>query len=360
MAKPILLSDALDEYASSRRSQGLSKSTIKGDLQVIRQMMALTGNLHTRSLTARHLDAWFEWSMAEHEDATRDLYLSKLRHFFTWCQTRGYADLNIAGDRRVKIRHTEDTRVFVPMEDFPRLLDATRHPRDRMLVACGLYLFLRVGETAALRLPAIDLEAGTIGVRMFKTNDSDVMPICAELDDELRRWLTVYEQRNGPLKDDLGKWNPDYYLIPRKLNYNHDRSPSPSGRFVPNDDSSKLAVLPGKQCGRPSEPIQRALEACDYPIKREGGHTLRRSGALALYEILRQDSSENGALREVQSLLHHKHQEMTEHYLGVKPERERRNAKLKGQPLFPRKARGGENVVQLRRNGDGSQTDARL
>jgi integrase len=347
MAKAVLLNDALAEYERSRRATDYSASTIKSDLQVVRALLAVTGNIYTRTLDQRHMDMYFEWSKTRHKDSTRDLYLSKLRHFFEWCRQRGYMDSNLLRDRRVIVDRTVDTRLFVQADDFPRLLDAARHPRDRILIALGLYLFLRGGEIADLRVGDVDLDAGLIDTRQFKTRSSDVMPIWAELDAELRIWLTWYAKHNGPLLD-------DYYLIPRKRNYSNDRRIPGHGRFEVCEDKSNLAVDPTKKCARPHDIVKRALADCDFPlVAGEGCHTLRRSGARALYEVLRKEQSDTGALQEVKSYLHHKHQEMTEHYLGVKPERERRNARAKGRGLMlPRPTIAGDNVIPLRKGSD--------
>ena len=47
-------------------------------------------------------------------------------------------------------------------------------------------------------------------------------------------------------------------------------------------------------------------------------------------------------------MLHHKNVSMTEHYLGIQPERAQRDARLKGKRMFARPQPAG-NVVPMRR-----------
>jgi integrase len=106
--------------------------------------------------------------------------------------------------------------------------------------------------------------------------------------------------------------------------------------------------------GEMHDAVQRTLEAAGYQIKDENGrsnyegsHTLRRSGARALYDRLL-DDGHDGAIRVVQAMLHHSSVIQTEHYLGMKLDQARRDKLLKGQRMF---AAPSENVVRLVREG---------
>ena len=53
----------------------------------------------------------------------------------------------------------------------------------------------------------------------------------------------------------------------------------------------------------------------------------------------------DGALRQVQAMLHHKSSTMTEHYLGIDLDVKRRNEALRGRAMFT--APNIANVVRL-------------
>ena len=96
-----------------------------------------------------------------------------------------------------------------------------------------------------------------------------------------------------------------------------------------------------------------ALRAHGYDIAGEGGHTLRRSAARALYDELVEERGYDGALRRVQTMLDHKHSMTTELYLGLDVDKVARNKALRGKPMFTRRQVGtAGNVIPLtRRDG---------
>jgi integrase len=347
MAKNISLNDAIDEYLSSRAAGGLAKNTLKGDRSSLMQLLKSTGNINTKSLEPRHIDRVFE-EHAHNKPSARNMLLTRLRGFFRWCQQRSYITTDPTRELR-KMRTQADGRLFVPLDEFDRLLDAAENPRDRMVLALGLYLFLRVSEIESLKLSDVDLDAGEVKVTVHKTGDYDVMPICQELDTELRAWLTWYAGSiDEPLSDEM-------FLVPSKQDFRVAPGPE-RGRFV-LAESSVTRLKPYVPISRPWTVVQRALSELNYPTKREGGHTLRRSGARALFDSIRGTEGVDGALQQVKVMLHHKNVAMTEHYLGIAPERVQRDARLKGKPMFLRPKTAG-NVIELRRTEGGGSTGA--
>jgi integrase len=337
MAKNISLDDAITEYLSSRAAGGLAKNTLKGDRSSLMQLLKVTGNINTKSLEPRHIDRLF----AEHQHnkpSARNMMLTRLRQFFRWCQARSYVSTDPTREMR-NMRTQADGRLFVPVDRFDELLGAAAHPRDRIVVALGLYLFLRVSEIESLKLSDVDLDAGEMKVTVHKTGDYDVMPICQELDQELRSWLSWYA---GTLSEPL---DGEMFLVPSKQDFRATPGPE-RGRFVVGTEVVTL-LKPYSPISRPWKVVQRALSALDYPTKREGGHTLRRSGARALFDSIRGTEGVDGALQQVKVMLHHKNVAMTEHYLGITPERVQRDARLKGKPMFRKSVVA--DVIELRR-----------
>lgn len=346
---PKLLDEAITEYVASRETRGLAHNTVRLDKSVLKQLLAFTGNIQVRSLEDRHIDGFFA-TKQNLANSSKNLQLQKLRSFFAWAIRRGYIkDDPTQGWRGAKT--DQRLRLFVPTERFEELLDATDNPRDRVVVALGLYLFLRGSEISDLKVGDIDLDAGEIDVRIPKTRDRDTMPICEELDAELRRWLRFYaENLDEPLAGDM-------LLCPAKFDFRN--LPSAEGRFTAGG-KNRLRFKPRSKLQRPERVAQRALENMGLPSHREGIHTLRRSGARALFNEMREDQGTDGSLHRVKVMLHHKNVSMTEHYLGIEPEREARNSQLKGRRMFRPKRATADNVVEIRRGAVGDTTDDRV
>jgi integrase len=232
----------------------------------------------------------------------------------------------LLGLRYRKVPKDEAARLSI--NEFPLLLDSAENPRDRILVATGLYLFLRTSELESLRIRDVNLAEGTINTTIFKTGDFDVMPISSEYDKELRRWFTHYSQECGEL-------DSNWYLIPTK------NRGSRTGKTLYNPES--------KIC-HTERHVERSLNNMGWDTSqgRVGMHLLRRSGARAWFDELN-NQTVDGALKIVQAHLHHKSVVMTERYLGLTADRIKRDRVLKGESMFP--SLSGENVIQLRKSG---------
>lgn len=337
MAVAQTLSALIDEHLAVLSSGGYAASTRRTSARVWRAFLAHTGNIQLRHVTSRHVDSYFAARMSTCTPATLNLELATLRRLFKFASSRGYMRNTIdpTGHRR-RFRVQPRAKRRVPVHEFGRLLDAATHPRDRAVVALGIYLLLRQSEIKELRVGDVDLEHGAINARILKTAKLDEMPVSAELDVELRRWLTWYTQHVGPLQ-------PTMHLAPAKA-----RPTFTSTGAV--DTASNLD--PWRPVARPEHIVQRALAACGYePVDddgrptRDGVHTLRRSAARAMFDRL-VDEGYDGAGRVVQSLLHHSSFRMTEVYLGIDQDDRRRNDVVRGKEMFPTPQ---VNVVQMRR-----------
>lgn len=342
-----LLSDLIEEHLKSAASRGLRPSTLRNRDQHLKKFVAEVGNIQIRNVAPRHVDLFFERRMADKLQASSlNHNLDSLKAFFKWAERARYIapGTNPVLDR-AKFKVMPKARLRIPAADFPRLLDCASHPRDRMIVALGLFLFLRQSEIANLKIGDVDLERGAVFVRVEKSHKADEMPVSRELDGELRRWLTFYAQQ-VPLKD-------SFHLCPAKGTvtavYDHVTK-----RFGAERDLLAAKLKPETKMQLVHEPVQRALEAAGYATRddsgaslREGSHTLRRSGARALYDKLAEDGHD-GAIRVVQAMLHHTSITQTEKYLGIELDQARRDRLLKGRRMF---AAPAENVIQLVKEG---------
>jgi integrase len=169
-----------------------------------------------------------------------------------------------------------------------------------------------------------DLDLGNLTLDMYRIKNKmyDTMPVCDELREEMVRWLNWYRQDQGTL---VGSW----YLVPSKK---PDEWTNIDGVF--QRVGGLAGLRPEQRIGHPYTIPQRALAALGYGTQQEGFHTLRRSGARALFDTLR-DSGKDGALMRVSSMLGHRDTKVTEHYIGLNTERDQRNAMLQGEAMFP-------------------------
>ena len=345
------LSDAIGEYLASMAGAGDKPATVKNKRQTLTHLLTVVGNIQTRNVSGAHIDVFFTAMNAkQHAPGTLNGHLFNLRHFFRWSWQRGYrprGDDPTVGRRPAKV--PERLRLRVPASDFGRLLDCAPHPRDRIVVALGLYLFLRQGEIGLLRIGSLDLDRGEIQVTIPKTAQVDTMPICTELDVELRRWLTYYARTQPtPLQ-------ASWYLAPAKSR------PKWVGvgqsRFARIESGAYEVANPDVRMQKIADAVKRTLVNAGYPVaddtgksNMEGVHTLRRSGARALFDELL-GRGYDGALRQVQSMLHHKNSTMTEHYLGIDIDAKRRNEALRGRSMFAKVETG--TVVRLVASSEG-------
>lgn len=332
------LSDAIDEYLLTRLAAGIAPSTIAQNKVHLLQFLAEVGNIQVTNLNARHVDMIFTF-WAGKATGTINASASSLRTFMDWAARRGMTPRGVdllAGYRRHR-KVAEPNRAMVPVDKFPVLLDAARHPRDRMVTALGLYLFLRQSEMRTLRIGDIDLTNQEVAVTVHKTKQFDRMPICSELDTELRQWLTWYAEQKGPLQR-------EWYLVPSKDHVPFTRNKE-TGRWEPDGDKP-ARLKPTTPMSSPHRIVQTALAELGYETFQEGVHTLRRSGARARFDALREQGYD-GALQEVRAMLHHASVAMTELYLGIHVERLRRNESVKGRPLYPTIAHSADKVVRI-------------
>lgn len=327
MPAAVRMSDAIDEYLQFRKTQ-VKPNTHKNDDCWLRQFLTHTGNIYVKSVTPVHVDTFFTQGADRWSQSSRNLITTTLKQFFKFCRTRKWMSKD---QDPAELYHTkkvpEKQMLRVPVQDFPRLLDAAEHPRNRMLVALGLFLFLRASEIKLLRIGDVDLDLGEIAVTVPKTDDADVMVINQQLDRELRRYLTWYTARHGELRQ-------DWFLIPSKNSLHWKQDPE-TGLLVPDTSSEHVALRPSCMINNPEKVIQDVLAICGYPTYWQGVHTLRRSGARAFYDELCDRTGDNSALEVVSSMLHHKTLVMTQRYLGVQESRKRRDRAVLEGPMFP-------------------------
>jgi integrase len=334
------------DFIESRKSEGYALATLRNYTYNLNRLIRHAGSRNTGTITTSDIDQVFAAAVQDLTSASMNNLQACLQAFFKWCRQRGRISRDhdpLAGRRFRKVIPMEKRRV--PVGQFPALLDAAVNPRDRMIVALGLFLLLRQSEIADLRIGDVNLESGQITARIFKTKDMDVMPISRELDVELRRWLTLYAEQCGPLQH-------HWFLAPSRRFTGEDWGP---GGVLPN----RLGrLLPETRCPHVVGAVQRALKGIGWEMRRpdgkpewHGAHVLRRSAARAIFDELAAEGYD-GALRTVQSFLHHASSQMTERYLGLEVDRAIRDKKYQGAAMFPSLSAGNVVRLEVAHNGE--------
>ncbi len=225
----------------------------------------------------------------------------------------------------------------IPYAEWPRLFNACQHPQERIVIATGLYLFLRSSEQQALKMSCVDLQSSRIEVWRRKTKKWQTMPISSELGAEMRTWLTWLAERY-----DL---KPEHHLICAR-NKDMCHNPYDNWKWVAGTGTMNLA----RPVYKPHLIVQRVLKRAGYTVvKGQGEHTLRRSGARALFDSL-VSAGYDGALKQVQTMLGHANSWQTEGYLGIDLDQKKVLEAYAGKPMF---SMPQTNVLPLRKADHG-------
>lgn len=332
------VSEAVNLYLAYRTDTlGVAEDTQRATRYQLQRFVGWTIERHRRdilvsNLTTADYEGFHTWcsqpkpAWMENRKASGAAHLNKvrstLRGFSRYCIEEGWCKSD--GARRIKNRTAVPRQpLYLPIHDWPRILNAAEamHPRDRAAVALGLYTFQRGGEIRTLRIADLDLAGRELVTVQHKTRGRDIMPLMDDCVDEMSRWLTYYREQMG------GMLSQDMLLIPAKTSPAAWATKNPHTLTISQES---VRLKPYAPLTNPEVIVQRTLSVLGYPTEREGFHTLRRSGARALFDTLAQERSQDSALEIVSAMLHHKNRSMTELYLGLEPGRRKRDQTIKG------------------------------
>ncbi|MDQ3222019.1 MAG: site-specific integrase [Gemmatimonadota bacterium] len=322
------LAEAAEQYLAVRAHQ-VARTTVIGDRHCIDSLKAgLGASVNMSHITSDDLEQFFYGPdgylgrAVPVAASTFNVYLARVRGFFKYCRAKGWTDQDpfLLIQRK---RLTKKDRLRLTAAEVLRCLDLADSPRDRAALAIAANTAMRSSELAALRIRDVDLRAGSVLVRVTKSRLEDWMPITSDLDAELRAWFLTYQEECGPL-------HPDWYVIPSR-----------------NFHAGTLNTRPCEPVGRVADIAQKVLAALGYPTYQEGFHTIRRSVARIYFDMLSADGVDS-ALIATASLLHHADTVTTLRYIGLKPEEERRDTRLRGNPFLTSLVQQG-HVVSIAR-----------
>lgn len=316
------LSEALDQYLSIRASS-LSPSTLANDRSVLRKFVQGVGDPQTHLLTAQKAETWFAAEAARQEASSYNKVRTRIQGFTAFCTRRGWLTSDpLAEVRTRRVIRTERRRLSGPQ--LRALISSTVNHRDRAMLATACNTGLRASDLTGLTIGDVDLDRGLIRVQVQKTGDLDWLPITADLDPELRAWLTWYAQVIA--KYEHRPLDASFYLFPAL---------GPIGTARVNH----MAVpwgnpQPERRQKHPARVVHHALKRIGIETtKGEGFHTIRRSVGRILFDHVA-DQGHDAALRITAAQLGHKSTQTTELYLGISADRVKRDSLLVGRSFL--------------------------
>lgn len=336
-------------------------STVENKTIALRKMVKVLGGgrwvdeVEPWDMTA----VWLECGKTRGDNA-RIIDHQAYKHFFKWCAQMQYRSNNVELMEHIKApKPFYKERKRVPVEQFEDLKSACITPRDRMYISTGLYMLCRKVELSSIPWGDVDRENGEIVITRFKTKKPDVLAISDELEQELEYYEDWYKFVTDTPK--FTPLQPHWVLTPRFTRPQFQGGQKWCRGLIRPD------MVMDKQTG--GEIAQRALNAIGFPTRelvrgpggewtdkslREGAHTLRRSGARALYDAL-VEAGFVDAMRKVQQQLGHQTLQQTEAYIGASPDREARNKAIRGKVMYPKAA-----AIKAARNDEAGKSYGHL
>lgn len=255
-------------------------------------------------------------------DSTLTSHRAALRHLFRYGHSVGWRkDLLAVPDAVMRSgkAHQKPLPTRLTADQLILLLHRAEHPIMRGMMAVAMNTALRASDVRKILIGDLDLITGGLSVVIQKTGRSDKLPVTADLDEEMRRYLTWYTAAAGVTVRDT-----DAYLFPGL-----DATPELWGK--------DRLIVPTRPIGYDWSRMRlhELFEDCGIHVERgEAWHTIRRSVARIYFDSLRNEISRDHALRQTSALLGHRQAAQTEIYLGMTAEVEARDKSLRGKRLL--------------------------
>lgn len=296
----VRLDTAVRTFFEALEKEKLAPDTLKSKQRTMRYLVKAAGGPHrmTRRLGNEHFEACLRdlvngaseaetlWRKQNGKGLRRGRRASSLKQdyavlnqFVGWLKHNDWVKASFDPMYRItkSAKDNPDVpkdRVYrgrkVPIEQWPDLLNATTNPRDRMIVAVGLFWGCRASSTVKIQIKHLDLDNKTVGLFNEKRGRwylGEPRKIIAPMQRELEGYLAWYVSRYGELQ-------PDWYLVPNKV---------PGyicGRYYTPEDWPVTPTQPmhTRTATRVAKDALRGIGWTDDMFIHEGAHTLRRSG----------------------------------------------------------------------------------
>lgn len=257
-----------------------------------------------------------------------------LRSFFSYGHLMGWGRPVTVPQPVLRQRSRRATRGLPTRLTAPQLslmLSSANDPVVRIMLAIAMNTGMRISDIIALPRAGVSVQDGEVSFVSQKTGWADTLPFTADLQQEMRRYLTWYSKELGP----------GAYLIPGLKRIAPPLAPGPKFAADPNRKVSYSWA---------SYRLHEVLEDCGIRVQDgEAWHVIRRSVARIYFDSMRGEISYDHALRQTAALLGHKSTTTTEGYLGLSTEIAARNESLRGKRFIGAATAG--NVLPMQRRG---------
>lgn len=295
--------DALATYHSMKLT-GVAENTRKGaelHLNMFRRWVAtnIQPNPYVSELSGRVMSDYFNTLRPPRlAPSTFNVYRQSLLGFWKFC----YAEDWVRRDPMThvaRLKVPQKNRIHLSPYEVRKMLDETKIPRDRALLAIGVLTGLRGGDVIKHRVGDINLGDRTFSVTNQKTGKADILPVDDDLRAELMRWFEAYAEAmglDGPEAIPNGWW-----LIPPQH---------------PVGGGFRLAPTSEKPMTHAERVVHDGLALIGMDRKGEGTHTLRRTAGRIFYHSAMAQGVDD-PMRIPQSMYGHSNRTITENYLGI-------------------------------------------
>lgn len=349
MPDAVRLSEAITEHLSLRQPR-LAASTYDDEVRTLSRLLRHTGDIQCRHLKPEHVEAFMVSLLRPHTDRSGrvrpplspgafNLTRHRIMPFQKYLSRRGLTRHDLLQDLD-PLRVPRQVRLQAGADTLLAMIEGCQDDRDRALLALSVGTALRSHSLKSLRVGHVDLAGGTVTAWVSKTQETLVLPITADLDAELRRWLLAYAEELGrPLE-------PTDHLIPTR------GRPLLAWRTLEDGTKeryNRVGVLnPSRPLADTRKPVQDALRRVGLPTRGQGTHTVRRSVARLLFDRLSEGQGFDSSLRVVAALLGHTDIRVTQSYIGVSADRASLDLVMRGQSFLRPSVHA--NVLPLRRD----------
>ncbi len=279
------VTQAVEEFLASLADEGRSPHTVAAYRRDLSTFSRFVKDANITDITPKQLLRFMAHRSVQvgpcgeiRAPATINRYRVALKALFAWCEARWLIPRNPTAILKCK-RYRGLPPVVLTEEEVAQVLafefTGKHAARDRALITFMLLTGCRLGETVALNVGDVDLEAGTVTLRCPKGGDPDRIPLVERAADLIRMSCSEGAPPTNPL----------------------------------------FATAAGHRLS--TRQVQRIVEARVHEAgitKRATPHTLRHSFATHLY-------NRTGDIRLVQLALRHEHVTTTETYAQIDPKR---------------------------------------
>lgn len=325
MPKQLTLREAYDEYERFKRNVSKTKEiSLKSRRTALSALLRMYGDRKLHTLEVGHMVTWLGVAGETRSNRSLETTHSAAAMFFNHCIRVGM--LRRSPWEGITAPDWQPIpQLRIPEHRFPELLSAADSvdPLFRAMVAIGLFACSRDTEIRMLQVKDLTLPTSRLNLYVLKKRGGiirDNMRMSNVLDKEMRRWLNHYQSSVGQL-------DGEYMLIPARAKVQM-KDPA-TGLYVSGE---VRPYLPTTKASPLYRPVKEIIGKLGYGMRDEdddrslgiGAHTLRRSGARAIYDRA-VAMKQVDALEKTQTQLHHDDIKQTQHYIGLELNKQTRD-----------------------------------